>query len=55
MRHWDFLLRHAKGYQAIITPIDIAGERLGTLFIYKVDEASMRLMISFSASMEQQL
>ena len=23
------------GYQAIITPIDIAGERLGTLFIYK--------------------
>ncbi|MCI9217030.1 GTP-sensing pleiotropic transcriptional regulator CodY [Lachnospiraceae bacterium 42-17] len=27
-----------KGYQAIITPIDIAGERLGTLFIYKKDE-----------------
>ena len=26
-----------KGYQAIITPIDIAGERLGTLFIYKKD------------------
>ena len=25
-------------YQAIITPIDIAGERLGTLFIYKVDK-----------------
>ncbi len=25
-------------YQAIITPIDIAGERLGTLFIYKYDE-----------------
>ncbi|MFQ8703893.1 MAG: GTP-sensing pleiotropic transcriptional regulator CodY [Eisenbergiella sp.] len=24
-----------RGYQAIITPIDIAGERLGTLFIYK--------------------
>ena len=24
-------------YQAIITPIDIAGERLGTLFIYKND------------------
>ncbi len=24
-------------YQAIITPIDIAGERLGTLFIYKAD------------------
>ena len=28
-----------KEYQAIITPIDIAGERLGTLFIYKKDEA----------------
>ncbi len=26
-----------KGYQAIVTPIDIAGERLGTLFIYKQD------------------
>ncbi len=25
-------------YQAIITPIEIAGERLGTLFIYKCDE-----------------
>lgn len=24
-------------YQAIITPIDIAGERLGTVFMYKVD------------------
>lgn len=28
-----------KGYQAIITPIDIAGERLGTLFIYKKEKA----------------
>lgn len=28
----------ARGYQAIVTPIDIAGERLGTLFIYKRDE-----------------
>ncbi len=27
-----------KGFQAIITPIDIAGERLGTLFLYKKDE-----------------
>lgn len=27
-----------KGYQAIITPIDIAGERLGTLFIYKKND-----------------
>ena len=25
-------------YQAIITPIEIAGERLGTLFIYKCNE-----------------
>lgn len=27
-----------RGNQAIITPIDIAGERLGTLFIYKKDQ-----------------
>lgn len=27
-----------KKFQAIITPIDIAGERLGTLFIYKCNE-----------------
>lgn len=27
-----------EGYQAIITPIDIAGERLGTLFIYKKEQ-----------------
>lgn len=27
-----------KGYQALVTPIDIAGERLGTLFIYKKNE-----------------
>lgn len=27
---------YVKKYQAIITPIDIAGERLGTLFIYRV-------------------
>lgn len=27
-----------KKFQAIIAPIDIAGERLGTLFIYKSDE-----------------
>ena len=26
-------------YAAIITPIDIAGERLGTLFIYRVDDS----------------
>ena len=28
-----------KGYQAIVTPIEIAGERLGTLFMYKQDNA----------------
>ncbi len=28
----------AKNYQAIVTPIEIAGERLGTLFIYKTDD-----------------
>jgi transcriptional pleiotropic repressor len=27
-----------KGYQAMISPIDIAGERLGTLIMYKKDE-----------------
>ena len=26
-----------KEYTAIITPIDIAGERLGTLFVYRED------------------
>lgn len=30
-----FEIDNVKIYQAIITPIDIAGERLGTLFIYK--------------------
>lgn len=30
-----FVFDNVKKYQAIITPIDIAGERLGTLFIYK--------------------
>lgn len=33
-----FTEENIKKYQAIITPIDIAGERLGTLFIYKSDE-----------------
>ena len=32
-----FAEENVKKYQAIITPIDIAGERLGTLFIYKED------------------
>lgn len=30
-----FAGEHIEQYQAIITPIDIAGERLGTLFIYR--------------------
>ena len=32
-----FVAEDVNKYQAIITPIDIAGERLGTLFIYKCD------------------
>lgn len=33
-----FVNPDVKKYQAIITPIDISGERLGTLFIYKCNE-----------------
>ena len=33
-----FVSDHVQDYQAIITPIDIAGERLGTLFLYKYRE-----------------
>lgn len=33
-----FEKEEVKKFQAIITPINIAGERLGTLFIYKCDE-----------------
>lgn len=33
-----FEFDNLNSYQAIITPIDIAGERLGTLFIYKTGE-----------------
>ena len=33
-----FAEENVKKYQAIITPIDMSGERLGTLFIYKSDE-----------------
>lgn len=32
-----FSMNNIKKYQALITPIDIAGERLGTLFLYKCD------------------
>ena len=34
-----FSLELAKNYQAIVTPIDIAGERLGTLFMYKTNDS----------------
>ena len=34
-----FTAEAVKGYQAIVTPIYIAGERLGTLFLYKKNEA----------------
>lgn len=33
-----FSENEVSSYQAIVTPIDIAGERLGTLFIYKCKE-----------------
>jgi GTP-sensing transcriptional pleiotropic repressor CodY len=33
-----FVSADVKRYQAIITPIDIAGERLGTLFVYRLEE-----------------
>ncbi|MBQ8184464.1 MAG: GTP-sensing pleiotropic transcriptional regulator CodY [Lachnospiraceae bacterium] len=33
-----FVSENVNQYQAIITPIDIAGERLGTLFLYKYGE-----------------
>lgn len=33
-----FVSENVSQYQAIITPIDIAGERLGTLFLYKHEQ-----------------
>lgn len=33
-----FVSEDVKRYRAIITPIDIAGERLGTLFVYRLEE-----------------
>lgn len=33
-----FQAETVKGYQSMITPINIAGERLGTLFMYKTEE-----------------
>ena len=35
---FGFAREESTKYQAIVTPIDIAGERLGTLFIYKVKD-----------------
>lgn len=36
---FGFVKSDSDKYQAIVTPIDIAGERLGTLFIYKLKES----------------
>ena len=36
--HRPMTLRQMRRYQAIITPIDIAGERLGTLFVYRMEK-----------------
>lgn len=33
-----FMVENIRRYQALITPIDIAGERLGTLFMYKYED-----------------
>ena len=33
-----FVSEDVRSYQAIITPIDIAGERLGTLFVYRQEK-----------------
>ena len=33
-----FVLEDVCRYRAIITPIDIAGERLGTLFVYRLEQ-----------------
>ena len=38
LRTLGFVSENVREYQALITPIDIAGERLGTLFIYKYGE-----------------
>lgn len=39
MQTLGFSSEIAKEYQAIVTPVEIAGERLGTLFIYKKNES----------------
>ena len=45
---------HVRKLSGIVNPIDIAGERLGTLFMYRNDHP-MILRILSSASMVQQL
>lgn len=39
LRTLGFESENVRSYQALVTPIDIAGERLGTLFLYKSEEA----------------
>ena len=39
METLGFELEEKKNYQGIVTPIDIAGERLGTLFVYRQKKA----------------
>ena len=34
-----FVAGDVKRYRGIITPVDIAGERLGTLFVYRMDDS----------------
>ncbi len=38
LRTLGFERETAKGYKGLVVPIEIAGERLGTLFLYKHDE-----------------
>lgn len=38
LRTLGFELENIRKYQGLITPIEIAGERLGTLFLYKYEE-----------------
>lgn len=34
-----FTIENVKKFQALIAPVEIAGERLGTLFMYKSDSS----------------
>lgn len=38
LRTLGFEVENVRSYQALVTPIDIAGERLGTLFLYKYED-----------------